>query len=302
MSQKKTLIPQSLLNFEIPKSKIKIEARSLQNFAAAIGDANDIYYDDTLPEGISSHPCYPITTTWPLFEQMMPSLIQAGLSPQAINKLVHYSENLILHTPITPKMRLKFSGKIIGITQRQKGTQMHFKLEATRRGILIFEDYTSIFFRGIDIDYQDVILEKVSNPAVDALKHNDLQPIHTLDLRFSKIFPYIYDGCTNIVFPIHTSNAFAQKVGLPGPIVQGSASFSRCISEIMKILKIENPQQIKQIAGQFGAFILPEEDLHLNIYELTQPTQSTDSLDIGFTLVNSSGKIAIKNGYLKVKL
>ena len=89
MSQQKILIPQSLLNFKIPESKIKIEARSLQNFVAAIGDANDIYYNDALPEGISSHPCYPVTTTWPLFEQMMPSLIQAGLSPHALNKLVH---------------------------------------------------------------------------------------------------------------------------------------------------------------------------------------------------------------------
>ncbi|MHA1675267.1 MAG: hypothetical protein ACTSYI_16775 [Promethearchaeota archaeon] len=301
MSQQKILIPQSLIDFEIPESKIKIEARSLQNFAAAIGDANDIYYNDALPEGISSHPCYPITTTWPLFEKMMPSLIQAGLSPQAINKLVHYSENLIHHNPITPKMRLKFSGKIIGITSHKKGIQMHFKLGATRRGTLIFEDYTSIFFRGIDIDYPDIILEKVSNPAVETLKRNDLQPIHTLDLRFSKIFPYIYDGCTNIVFSIHTSNAFAQKVGLPGPIVQGSASFSKCISEIMKILKIENPHQIQQIAGQFGAFILPEEELHLNIFKLPQSTQSADHLDIGFTLANSSGKLAIKNGYLKIK-
>ena len=295
-------IPKNLINFEIPETKIKIEARSLQNFAAAIGDTNNIYYDDTLLEGIASHPCYPITTTWPIFEHMMPSLIQEGLSPHALNKLVHFSENLIHHKSIIPNMRLKFSGKIIGITRHQKGTQMHFKMDATQRGNQIFEDYTNIFFRGINIDYPDVILEKIPNPAMEALNRTGLQPIHTIDLRFSKMFPYIYDGCTNIVFPIHTSNAFAQKVGLPGPIVQGSASFSKCVSEIMKILKIENPQQIQQIAGQFGAFILPEEELQLSIFEMKQPTKTTESLEIGFTLANSSGKLAIKNGYLKVKL
>ncbi|MHA1611914.1 MAG: FAS1-like dehydratase domain-containing protein [Promethearchaeota archaeon] len=302
MSQQKPLIPKSLIDFELPVSKLKIEARSLQNFAAAIGDANNIYYDDTLPDGISSHPCYPITTTWPLFEQMMPSLIQEGLSPHAINKLVHYSENLVHHAPITPKMRLRFSGKIIAITGHKKGTQMHFKLNAARHGNLIFEDYTSIFFRGIFIDYPDIIHEEISNPAVDALNRNDLQPIHSIDLRFSKIFQYVYDGCTNIVFPIHTSNTFAQKVGLPGPIVQGSASFSRCISEIMKVMNIDNPLQIRQIAGQFGAFILPEENLQLNVYELKKSPQSTEMREIGFTLTNPSGKIAIKNGYIRANL
>ncbi|MHA1620469.1 MAG: hypothetical protein ACTSVZ_14425 [Promethearchaeota archaeon] len=35
----------TLLNFEIPESKIKIEAGALQNFAAAIGDMKGIYYD-----------------------------------------------------------------------------------------------------------------------------------------------------------------------------------------------------------------------------------------------------------------
>ncbi|MHA1744542.1 MAG: MaoC/PaaZ C-terminal domain-containing protein [Promethearchaeota archaeon] len=293
------MIPKTLLNFEIPESKIKIKTRSLQNFAAAIGDMNNVYYDDTLTGGIVAHPCYPLTTTWPIFEQMMPALVQAGLSPQALNKIVHYSENLIHHRPITPNMRLKIHGKIVGITQHPKGTQMHFKLMATRKGNLIFEDVTSIFFRNITVDYPSVILEKVRNPTPDALKSNDLPPIHSITLSFSKTFSYIYDGCTNITFPIHTSHTFAQKVGLPGPIVQGSASFSRCISEIMNLLHVENPHQIQQIAGQFGAIILPEENLQLRVFELPN---TMETREIGFNLANSSGKMAIKNGYIKLKL
>ena len=293
------MIPKTLIKYEIPVTKLKVEARALQNFAAAIGDLNNIYYDDTSVGGIAAHPCYPLITTWPIFQQIMPSLIQSGLSPHALNKLVHYSENLILHKPITPNMRLRVNGKIIGITQHPKGTQMHFKLAAYHRGNLIFEDVTSIFFRNIAIDYPDVILEKVRNPSSNVLKNDDIQPIHVVDLSFSKLFPYIYDGCTDITFPIHTSHAFAQKVGLPGLIVQGSASFSRCISEIMTILHIENPKQIQQFAGQFGAYVVPEELLQLRVFELAR---TPETWEIGFNLANNSGKLAIRNGYIKIIL
>ena len=70
----------------------------------------------------------------------------------------------------------------------------------------------------------------------------------------------------------------------------------------MNILKIEKPQQIQQIAGQFGSFILPEENLQLSIFDLRQLTKPAESYEIGFTLTNSSGKLAIKNGYLKFNL
>ena len=35
------------------------------------------------------------------------------------------------------------------------------------------------------------------------------------DVEIAKTLPYVYDGCTDIVFDIHTSPAYAHSVGLP---------------------------------------------------------------------------------------
>ncbi len=45
--------------------------------------------------------------------------------------------------------------------------------------------------------------------------------------------PFIYDGCTNIHFPIHTSVKFAHQVGLPGIIHQGTATLAVAVHNIL---------------------------------------------------------------------
>jgi hypothetical protein len=44
--------------------------------------------------------------------------------------------------------------------------------------------------------------------------------------------PYVYDGCTNIYFPIHTSVGFARMVGLPDIILQGTATLAYAAREL----------------------------------------------------------------------
>lgn len=282
------------MGLEFPPLKVRLAPRQMQNFAAAIGDRHSYYYDDTSSDGILAHPCLPITLTWPMFEQNLPIMQQTGLSPKASASLVHYSDRVILHAPLRPKKKVIFQGKIIEIAQRPKGTELTFYITATSsKGVLLCEEYTSLLFRGISIDFPNTTLVSKAS-----LKSWDPHLPKNQDIMVSipQLLPYLYDAGTNIVFPIHTSPKFAKQVGLPGIIVQGSATLSITISELMKACEIQDPRQIREFGIQFGSFVFPGEDLTI---EWQQVYQTPEESQFQFQVVNSAGKKALKNGFLR---
>lgn len=286
-------IPESILKVKLPVQKLKIHPRAMQNFAAALNARNPLYYDDSLPEGIFNHPCFPIVTTWPLFELFMPLLQEAGLSSQVMGSLVHFSEHLELHRPMQPKKRLIFSSKIRGITKNPAGSEMHLHVQAnTLKGDPVFDEYASVLFRKANLSFPERPLDiKPKSPL-----WNDVPDITgKISLEFSPLLPFIYDGCTDIVFPIHTSKKFAQQVGLPNIIVQGSASFSKCIGTLMDHYSVTDPREVKNLGANFGAYVIPGEKWILEwkkVKKISSNTQCT------FRLVNEKGKEAIRNGWI----
>ena len=286
-------IPESILNVKLPVQKLKINPRAMQNFAAALDERNPRYYDDSLPEGILNHPCFPIVTTWPLFELFMPLLQEAGLSTQVMGSLVHFSEHLELHQPMQPKKRFVFSSRIRGITKNPAGSEMHLHVQAkTLKGNPVFDEYASVLFRKAKLNF----LERPLDTKPKTPLWND-GPVITgkKSMEFSSLLPFIYDGCTNIIFPIHTSRKFAQQVGLPNIIVQGSATFSKCIGALMNHFDVTDPTQVKNLGAYFGAYVIPGENLTL---EWKKVKESGSNTQCTFRLVNEKGKEAIRNGWI----
>jgi len=63
--------------------------------------------------------------------------------------------------------------------------------------------------------------------------------------------PFIYDGCTDIHFPIHTSRKFAHDVGLPGIIHQGTATLAYAARELVNREAGGNPALLKNTRLSF---------------------------------------------------
>ena len=286
-------IPESILDVKLPKQKLKINPRAMQNFAAALNERNPRYYDDSLPEGILNHPCFPIVTTWPLFELFMPLLQEAGLSTQVMSSLVHFSEHLELHQPIQPKKRLVFSSQILGITKNPAGSELHLHVQAkTLKKNLVFDEYASVLFRKATFNFPESTLDdKPKSP----LWKDTLDITGKKSMEFSPLLSFIYDGCTDIVFPIHTSKKFAQQVGLPNIIIQGSATFSKCICFLMNQYGVTDPRQVKNLGANFGAYVIPGENLTLEWKEIRENSSITQCT---FRLVNGKGREAIRNGWI----
>ena len=69
--------------------------------------------------------------------------------------------------------------------------------------------------------------------------------------------PFIYDGCTNIHFPIHTSVKFAHQVGLPGIIHQGTATLAVAIHNILNKEAGGDPKRLATVYCRFSGMVLP---------------------------------------------
>jgi acyl dehydratase len=110
--------------------------------------------------------------------------------------------------------------------------------------------------------------------------------------------PFIYDGCTNIHFPIHTSVKFAHQVGLPGIINQGTATLALAVHNIMSKEAGGDPYRLATVYCRFSGMVLPGSAIRVC---LTGRNQVSGGTDLFFTVLNGEGKRAISDGYIKLK-
>ncbi len=110
--------------------------------------------------------------------------------------------------------------------------------------------------------------------------------------------PFIYDGCTNIHFPIHTSVKFAHQVGLPGIIHQGTATLALAVHNILNKEAGGDPHRLATVYCRFTGMVLPGSVIGV---QLTGKNKIAAGTDLFFTVINAEEKRAISDGYIKLK-
>ena len=113
-------------------------------------------------------------------------------------------------------------------------------------------------------------------------------------ITIDPLLPFIYDGCTNIVFPIHTSKKFAHQVGLPGIILQGTATLALAARELIKREAESQPLRLKEVYCRFSGMVLPGSDITLQVYEALAGQKSGRSY---FDVLNQTGEKVLSHGY-----
>jgi acyl dehydratase len=106
--------------------------------------------------------------------------------------------------------------------------------------------------------------------------------------------PYLYDGCTGISFPIHTSPQFAHGVGLPGIILQGTATLAIAARELVNREAGGDPARLAALYGRFTTMVLPDTEIRV---QLTGRQQQTDGTSLHYVVLNGEGRRAINDGY-----
>jgi acyl dehydratase len=269
-----------------------VQWRDTMNYAAAINDDNPHYFDDERREGIIAPPMFAVAATWPIIENL-PEFIESEDFPQELLlTLVHYTEHIRFHRPLAPGQALSIRGRVAAILPHRAGTQIVTCFKARdQQGQPVFTEHNGGMLRGVatrgDPRGAEALPRVPDRPPGAHLRWEQR-------ISIDPLLPFVYDGCTNIVFPIHTSRKFARQVGLPGIILQGTATLALAVSELIKREADGNPRKLKKIYCRFTGMVLPGSDIRLQAYGSKSVGQAGS---LFFDVFNAKGEKAISHGW-----
>jgi acyl dehydratase len=265
--------------------------RETMNYAAAVGDANPLYLDDTGEAGIMAPPLFAVAVTWPFIENVQEQL-KGAVPPEILVTMVHATEHLVFHRPIRPGVRLTVNGRVAAVVPAARGTLMVLRLNARDdQDRDVFTEYGGAFFRGVECTDEGRGLETLPEPAA---WEEPATPLWEAKIPISEVAAHVYDGCSGIVFPIHTSRTFARGAGLPDIILQGTAALALSAREVVNREAGGDPRRLREIACRFTGMVLPGTEI---LVQLLGEKGSGDGKRLGFRVLNAEGDTAIKGGF-----
>jgi acyl dehydratase len=270
--------------------------RETMNYAAAVGDNNQFYFDDERMGGIVAHPMFCVAVTWPVTEKLE-EFTEPGLFPAEISATkVHYTEHIEFHRLVKPGDLLTVKGKIAAIMPHRAGTHIVIRYDVFDQcDMPVFTEHIGALLRNVKCAGQGRGGETLpSIPVCGSSGPLAWEAVIPVDPMRS----FIYDGCTNIFFPIHTSKKFAKMVGLPDIILQGTATLAYAVKELINREASENPLCLKSLSCRFTGMVIPGTEIRI---QLIEKLDRDNGKELHFTVINSEGRRAISNGYLLVK-
>jgi len=269
----------------------QITWRQTTNYAAALGDANPRYLDDERPQGLVAPPMFCVAVTWPISERIREYIEAPDFPFEIVSTQVHYTEHLEVRRLVRPGDRLTLRGRLAAIIPHKAGTLMVLRYDAfDPAGDLVFTEHIGGMMRGVRCTDSGAGAEQL--PSVPSLATQG--PIlWGVPLPIDRTAPFVYDGCTNIHFPIHTSVKFAHQVGLPNIIYQGTATLALGVREMIDREAFGDPGRVKSIACRFTGMVMPGSSIKV---QLLGRRCDADRTHLFFNILNSSGEAAVSNG------
>jgi acyl dehydratase len=274
----------------------EVTGREIMNYAAAVGDDNPRYFDDERQEGIVAPPLFGVAVTWPILERIWEYIDNDRFPPEVLLTQVHHTEHLVFHRPVRPGDNLTVQGRIAAVLPHRAGTQVVICFEARDwKDQPVFTEHTGALLRGVSCTGGgkggETLPAVPPGPAEERVLWEAVIPIDPLR-------PFIYDGCANIYFPIHTSRSFARQVGLPGIILQGTATLALAAREILNREAERDPGRLAVFSGRFSGMVLPGTEIRIRVVGKNPGPAGTD---LHFVVYNQEDRPAISRGYAFIK-
>jgi acyl dehydratase len=234
--------------------------------------------------------------TWPVIEGMADNIESKEFPREIILTQVHYTEHLRCHRPVKPGDKVTIKGAIAAILPHKSGTHVIIRFDALDAGGKpVFTEHIGAMMRGVRCadggKGGEQVPEVPRQPDSPVVLWESISAIEPLA-------PFIYDGCTNIHFPIHTSVKFARQVGLPGIIHQGTATLAVAVRDILNKESGGDSTRMESVCCRFTGMVLPGSDIRIRLVGKNPAPRGTD---LFFTVLNSEEKRAISDGCIRLK-
>lgn len=268
--------------------------RHTMNYAAAVDDFNEMYFDDEKEGGVIAPPMYSVALTWNILGRIWEFIDTDSFPMDIIARQVHYTEYLEFHRALTPGEKLVIKGKVAAILPHRAGTCVVTRFDAVdEEKKTVFTEFLGGLMRGVKCSGSGLGEDEL--PVIPANPEEAVE--WESSIYISSLSPYIYDGCTDIIFPIHTSRKFARQVGLPGIILQGTATLAFALRELINREAGGDPRRVKRVYCRFTGMVSPGTDIKVR---KTGAYGSEKSAGCFFDVLNSRGEKALKGGFAEI--
>lgn len=268
-----------------------VTARQTTNYAAAVGETDACYYDDTASGGVIAHPVFPVAVTWPVTLNLAQYMPDKTFPLELMAMQVHHTEHIAIFSPMRPGQRLTVNGTVAAIEPHRAGTRVVIRYDAgTEDGSPVFTEHIGGLLRGIACSDAGRHLPGLPQPPPP---DPEAPPLWETPVAIGPTLPYIYDGCSDIVFPIHTSPAFARDVGLPGILLQGTATLALAVRTVLAKTSDVRPASVCEVACRFTGMVFPGSSITVR---LRSRSSERDAVVLGFDVLDDAGRPVVRKG------
>jgi acyl dehydratase len=247
------------------------------------GEAMQAYADAT--DDVPGGPVFAIVPAWRSIAPASTSVASGELR----KLIVHYEQDMQLHRPIAPGMKLVSRAAPVALLGRPNGTSLVIRTE-TREGSgeLVNEQYITEFFRGVTVD-QGV----GERPPDHRLSVDGVPPLATVAYDVAADQTVRYAAASGDDFAIHLDDEFARAVGLPGRIVHGLCTLAFAGRAVLEGAGIHDPAAVTRIAARFSAPLFPGDAVSTTMWQVDGA--------FGFESLNGEGVPVLKDGRVELR-
>ncbi len=269
--------------------------RDSMNYAAAVDDNNEQYFDDLRPAGLIAPPMFSVAATWRVVGRLAENIEANDFPLEVFHTQVHYSEWLEFHAPVRPGDELTIKGVVAAILPHRAGTHIVLRFEAHNQcGTPVYTEYFGGIMRGVECEDGGAGAETLpAMPAMPAAGTSQWEQSIPIDA----LRAHIYDGCTDIHFPIHTSRKSAHQAGLPGLLLQGTATLAYAARELVNRNAERDPTRLQVLGCRFTGMVLPPAGITVRLLSADDKESYTD---LFFDVLGDEDKVVIEDGYARI--
>jgi acyl dehydratase len=257
-----------------------VTADAIERYAAATDDPTD-----AARAGRVATPVFAIVPVW---DAIAPASKRVA-TDEARKRVVHASQDMLLHRPIEAGMRLVSTATPVALLARGSGSALVIHTETkTEDGELVNEQWVTEFFRGVGStegrgegapDHRLAEAVRERTPLAELV-----QPVADDQARR-------YADASGDHFVIHLDDEAARAVGLPGRILHG---FCTLAFTAHAVLEASGGSDLARIAARFSAPVFPGDALTTRVWELGDGAY-------GFEASCGPERIVLKDGLAVVR-
>lgn len=262
-----------------------VSDRWLVAYAASVGDTRPELFDVEWPGGIVAHPVFPACLEWPLVADGAPGL---ELTAATLRRGLHVAQSSVLHAPIGPGSTMTTEAELVVAEQRTNAA--HIATEFTtvdERGARIAVTRTHMLYPGVRLHrhYENTLEPQEPRH----IRHVTLAPVGFFEVNRTNAV--IYTECAQIWNPIHTDPRVAKAAGLPGPVLHGTETLARALTEITSAYG----WPATAVSSYSCRFTAPVFAGHKLLVWASEPHQG----EVAFEVVTEQGTTVLSNGLLQ---